>query len=150
MGGFVILDGNGKEVVHAGHYYGPGRMNNKAESFTMRDAVHCLQSLINSLQLPARIFGDSQLLIRFIFRIYKKPQQHTIYWAVEDVKHAERVLGGPVAYCHVMREANCVADDMVHCVLVAKGDITYMQGDVPDDAPSNQVEEVYAQQGTRP
>ena len=38
------------------------------------------------LRLPVRIFGDSQLLIRFMLRIYKKPQQHTIYWVVEDVK----------------------------------------------------------------
>ena len=55
----------------------------------MRDTIHCLQALVNShpdLRLPVRIFGDSQLLIRFMLRIYKKPQQHTIYWAVEDVK----------------------------------------------------------------
>ena len=44
--------------------------------------------------------------------IYKKPQRHTIYWAVEDIKQAERSLGGPVAYRHITREANCVADDM--------------------------------------
>ena len=58
----------------------------------MRDAVHCLQTLVDSrpdLRLPVRIFGDSQLLIRFMLRIYKKPQRHTIYWAVEDVKRAE-------------------------------------------------------------
>ena len=48
MGGFVILDGDGKEVVHAGRYYRPGQTNNKAESFAMWDAVHCLQSLIDS------------------------------------------------------------------------------------------------------
>ena len=89
-------------------------------------------------------------MIRFMLRIYKKPQQHTIYWAVEDVKWAEQVLGGPVAYRHVTQEENCIADDMAHCMLVAKGDVTYMQGDVPHDAPSNQVEEVYAQQGTQP
>ena len=119
----------------------------------MWDVVHCLQSLIDSrpdLWLPVRIFGDSQLLICFMLRIYKKPQRHTIYWAVEDVKCAERVLGGPVAYCHVTREANYIADDMACRALAAKGDVTYMQGDVPDNAPSNQVEEVYAQQGTRP
>ena len=66
MGGFVILDGEGKEVVRAGRYYGPGQTNNKAESFAMRDAIHCLQALVNArpdLRLPVRIFGDSQLLI---------------------------------------------------------------------------------------
>ena len=85
-----------------------------------------------------------------MLRIYKKPQQHTIYWAVEDVKRAERTLGGLVAYHHVTREANCVADDMAHRALMAKGDVTYMQGIVPADAPPNQLDEVYAQQGARP
>ena len=62
MGGFVILDGEGKEVVCARRYYGPGQTNNEAESFAMRDAVHCLQALVDScpdLRLPVRIFGDS-------------------------------------------------------------------------------------------
>ena len=38
-GGFVILDGDGKEIVRAGRFYGPGRTNNEAESFALRDAV---------------------------------------------------------------------------------------------------------------
>ena len=61
-GGFVILDGNRQEVIRAGRYYGPGQTNNKAESFAMRDVVHCLQALVDSrpdLHLPVRIFGDS-------------------------------------------------------------------------------------------
>ena len=95
----------------------------------MWDAVHCLQSLIDSqpdLWLPVRSFGDSHLLVSFMLRIYKKPQQHTIYWAVEDVKCAERVLGGPVAYHHVIWEANCMVDDMARHALAAKGNIMYM------------------------
>ena len=40
-------------------------------------------------------------------------------------------------YPHVTREANCIADDMARPALVAKGDVTYMQGDVPADAPPN-------------
>ena len=119
----------------------------------MGDAVHCLQSLIDScpdLQLPVRIFGNSQLLIRFMLWIYKKPQRHTIYWAVEDVKRAEWVIDRPVAYHHVAQEANCIADNMARRALAAKGDIMYMQGDMPEDAPSNQMEEVYVQQGAQP
>ena len=61
-----------------------------------------------------------------MLQICKKPQQHTIYWTVEDIKHAEQVLGGPVAYRHVTQEANCMADDMACRMLVAKGDVTYM------------------------
>ena len=61
-GGFVILDGEGEEIICAGCFYGKGRTNNEAESFAMRDAVHCLQALVDSrpdLRLPVRIFGDS-------------------------------------------------------------------------------------------
>ena len=31
----MILDTDGKEVVQAGQYYGPGWTNNKAESFAL-------------------------------------------------------------------------------------------------------------------
>ena len=100
----------------------------------------CLQSLLDSqldLQLPVRIFHDSQLLIHFMLQIYLKLQQHTIYWAIEDVKQAKWVLGRLVAYRHVTRAANCMADDMARRALAAKGDVTYVQGDVPKDASSN-------------
>ena len=43
-----------------------------------------------------------------------------------------------------------MADDMACRVLATKGDVMYMQGDMPEDAPSNQLEEVYAQQGAQP
>ncbi len=38
-GGFVILDDQGNEIVRVGRYYGPGRTNNEAEAFAMRDCV---------------------------------------------------------------------------------------------------------------
>ena len=38
-GGFVILDQQQKEIVRAGRYYGPGRTNNEAEAFALRDAL---------------------------------------------------------------------------------------------------------------
>ena len=38
-GGFVILDQDQKEIVRAGRYYGPGRTNNEAEAFALRDAM---------------------------------------------------------------------------------------------------------------
>lgn len=75
-GGFVILDPEGKEVIRVGRYYGPGRTNNEAEAFAMRDAIQCLARLARtrpSLQVPARAFGDSQLMIRFVTRLYKRP-----------------------------------------------------------------------------
>ena len=72
-----------------------------------------------------------------MLHIYKKPQLQTICCAVEDVKHAERVLGGLVAYCHVTQEVNCVADDMAHRALATEGDVTYMHGEVPGNTPFN-------------
>lgn len=61
-GGFVILNSEGKEIIRVGRYYGPGRTNNEAEAFAMRDAVQCLAKLRHrrkELQIPARVFGDS-------------------------------------------------------------------------------------------
>ena len=39
MGGFMILDIDGKEVIWAGQYYGPGQTNNKAVSFAVQDTL---------------------------------------------------------------------------------------------------------------
>ena len=46
MGGFMILDTDGKEVVRAGQHYGPGQTNNEAESFAIWDNLQCLSKLI--------------------------------------------------------------------------------------------------------
>ena len=70
-GGFVVLDHQKKELVHVGHYYGPGRTNNEAESFALRDAMLFLAK--QKVSYPVRVFGDSQLIIRFATRIYKRP-----------------------------------------------------------------------------
>lgn len=63
-------------MVRVGRYYGAGRTNNEAEAFAMRDAMQCLAKLRHSrpaLHHPVRVFGDSQLMIRFITRLYKRP-----------------------------------------------------------------------------
>ena len=72
-----------------------------------------------------RVFGDSQLLIRFMTRIYKRPQSHAIYWALEDVRRAERKLRGPTAYRHITWDANQVADDMARWALDAGKDVVF-------------------------
>ena len=76
MGGFLILDMDGKEVVWAGRYYGSGWTNNEAESFAVRDTLQCLSKLVQerpSLKHPIRVFGDSQLMICFLMRVFKWP-----------------------------------------------------------------------------
>ncbi len=60
-GGFVILDQDQKEIIRAGRYYGPGRTNNEAEAFALRDALQCLSRITNKFDKmsPIRVFGDS-------------------------------------------------------------------------------------------
>lgn len=136
----MILGAEGKEIVRVGRYYGPGRTNNEAEAFALRDAMQCLARLRRSrpeLNLPARVFGDSQLMIRFMTRLYKRPQRHTIYWALEDTRRAESSLQQLVAYRHVTWEANTVPDDMARRALEDKGTIQHWAGNTPADAPAN-------------
>ena len=59
------------------------------------------------------------------------------YWALEDARAAEWVLGQPVAYCHITRDANCIADNMARQALEAQATITFWDGQVPEDAPGN-------------
>jgi ribonuclease HI len=136
----VILDQNQKEIIRVGRYYGPGRTNNEAEAFAMRDAVQCLARLRRSRMkegFPVRVFGDSQLMIRFATRLYKKPHRQSIYWALEDIRRAEASISHPVAYRHVTRDANTVPDDMARRALEEKTDIIFWNGVVPADAPPN-------------
>ena len=62
MGGFMILDIDGKEVFQAGQYYGPEQTNNEAESFAVHDTLQCLSKLVweqPALRCPIQVFGDS-------------------------------------------------------------------------------------------
>lgn len=114
----------------------------------MRDAVECLARIRPTrpdLDLPVRVFGDSQLLIRFMTRLYKRPSRQSIYWALEETRKSERALRKPVAYRHVTRIANQVADDMARRALEVRGDVVFWGGNLPTDALPNQVDEVYMQ-----
>ena len=67
---------DGKEVIWAGQYYGPGRTNNEAESFAIQDALQCLSKLVQeqpALRRPVQVFGDSQLMIHFLTKVFKRP-----------------------------------------------------------------------------
>lgn len=61
-GGFVIVDGEGHEVVRVGKFFGPAHTNNEAEALALAEALLCLSSLRRShaaLRLPVRVWGDS-------------------------------------------------------------------------------------------
>ena len=42
MGGFVVLDADGVEIIQVGLYYSARHTNNKADSFALWDALQCL------------------------------------------------------------------------------------------------------------
>ena len=99
------------------NYYGSGRTNNEAEMFAARDCIAVLTKLskkMPQLQLPIRVFGDSQLIIRFLTRQYKNITRHTMYWALHEIWELEKHLKGPIAYRNIPRELNMVADNMCH------------------------------------
>lgn len=83
-------------------------------------------------------------------RIYKRPQRHTIYWALQDTRKWEKRLGKPCAYRHVKRDLNTVADDMTRRAHDSKDTVVYWDGNLPEDAPPNQMADVYASQGVKP
>ena len=91
-GGFVIIDSEGKEVIRIRTYYWPRRTNSKAEMFAARDCMAVLAKLskkMPQLLLPIRVFGDSQLIIRFLTRQYKNPTKHMMYWALHEIWELE-------------------------------------------------------------
>ena len=103
-----------------GTYYGAGRTSNEAEMFAARDHMATLAKLSNrdpQLRLPIRVFGDSQLIIRFLTRQYKNPTKYTMYWALNEIWELEKHLKGPIAYQNIPRKLNTVADDMCHRAL---------------------------------
>ena len=55
-----------------------------------------------------------------------------------------------MAYCHVTRDTNCILDDMARWALEARATITFWDRQVPKDAPGNQLQDVYKQQGIKP
>ena len=74
MGGFVILDTDGKEIVWVGQYYGPGQTNNEAKSFAIWDTLQCLSKLVQerpALRQRVQVFGDSQLMIHSLTKVFK-------------------------------------------------------------------------------
>ena len=69
--------------------------------------------------------------------MYLSGHSHSIYWALEDAKATEQVLRQPMTYCHMTRDAICVADNMARWALEARATITFWDGKVPKDAPGN-------------
>ena len=85
-------------------------------------------------------------MIKFLTGLFKKPDKPLIYHALCDIRSAARMCGH-VAYRHVPRSANQVADDMARRALDAKSEVKFSNGKIPEEAPANQIQEVYIAQG---
>jgi len=88
---------------------------NDAEAEGLRQGMQRVVALLEKGHLkrrPIRVLGDSQLLIRFLLGIFKKPRKPSLYQAVKEVK--ELVYRGRlrVSYRHVPRDLNTQADAM--------------------------------------
>ena len=79
-------------------------------------------------------------MIAFLTCVFKWPQPHSIYWALENARAVEWVLGQPVAYHYTTRDTNCIVDNMARWALEARATITFWDGQVPDNAPGNQLQ----------
>ena len=62
---------------------------------------------------------------------------------MEEVKKAESRLRQPVAYRHVTQDANVVPDDMARRAIEDKTGMIFWAGQIPEDAPSNQLANIY-------
>ncbi len=103
----------------------------------MMEALNCLDELRKQhleLDLPVRVWGDSQLIIRHLVGIYKKPSKVRVYQAIERAKELRRKWSH-IAYRHIERGINAVPDGMARRALASRADGIYMPGQVPDDAP---------------
>ena len=47
------------------------------------------------------------------------------------------------------RDASCIADDMARRALEVRATITFWDGQMPKDAPGNQLQDVYKQEGIK-
>ena len=67
-------------------------------------------------------------------RVFKWPQRHSIYLAIEDARSVKWVLEQPMAYHQMTRDTNCVADYMARRALEACTTITFWDRQVPEYA----------------
>jgi riboflavin biosynthesis pyrimidine reductase len=75
---------------------------------------------------PVRVLGDSQLIMRFMLRIYRQPRKPFLYQKVEEVRQLVKRLGLKVAYRHVPRRLNSVPDAMCRLALAAAENVRYI------------------------
>ena len=75
-------------------------------------------------------------MIKFLTGLFKKPDKPIIYHAICDIRDVAKKCQH-VAYRHIPRTVNKVADDMARRALEAQCDLKYEEGVIPTDAPDN-------------
>ena len=55
-----------------------------------------------------------------------------------------------MAYWHVLRNFNCIIDDIARWVLESWANTTFRDEYMPEDAPGKQLQDAYEQQGLKP
>lgn len=76
------------------------------------------------------------MVIWHLLGIYKKPSKIRVYDAIQKVRTLKRKWKH-VAYRHLARELNTVADDMARRALAEGKNVVFWGGEkVPEDAPA--------------
>ena len=86
---------------------GPGKTNNDAESTAAKLALRELADLQDAgtldLDVPIRVLGDSQMIIRLLLGIFKKARKPSLYLCVEGVRALARQRKWRIAFRYVPR-----------------------------------------------
>jgi len=145
--GYVIANANGEEVVRKGVALGAGLTNNEAESTAALLALQHLARLQDDGALyladPIRVLGDSQLVIRFLLRVFRRSTKPSLYLRIEQIKALVAERGWVVSYRYVPRQLNPHADDMCRRARAAGCDVEYSDGELPEGAPGLFVDQLY-------
>jgi ribonuclease HI len=131
---------------------GAGLTNNEAEA----TALHLALLQLEDLQLhgtphltdaPLRIFGDSQLVIKWHLGLFKKVGKASLYQQVHGAKDLIKRHRWTAAFRNVPRHLNAAADDMATQArsLEGPGRITVLPHQV-QGLPQVDLEAVYEQQ----
>lgn len=87
------------------------------------------------------------MIINFMLGVFKRPKKNSIYMSVERTRELARSWPHAVAFRHVARDVNEVADDMVHRARDKGCDVTYYSCTLPPDAPPFTTSAVYTYLG---
>ena len=144
--GYVIGLSNGFELRRTGIYLGPNHTVNDAEVVALQRALRAVvhaKNTGNLPDLPIRVLGDSQLIMRFMLRIYRQPRKPFLYEVVQDVRKLIKNNNLRVAFRHVPRRLNSIPDAMCRAALAGKQDISYFEGALPEGAEPLNVSTLY-------